>query len=75
MVLRVANPEAGAVRGGDGSPERSLADGALVSAGSLAGARPNMVEERLDVVGRDDRVAVDADEVAASGRLQAAVNA
>jgi hypothetical protein len=32
-----------------------------------------VVEERLDVVGRDDRVAVDADEVAASGRLQAAV--
>jgi hypothetical protein len=32
-----------------------------------------VVEERLDVVGRDDRVAVDADEVAASSRLQAVV--
>src|SRR5215208_3565973 len=73
MVLRVADPEAGAVRGGDGSSERSLTEGALVSACPLAGARANMVEERLDVVGWDDRVAVDADEVAASGCLQTAV--
>jgi S-adenosylmethionine/arginine decarboxylase-like enzyme len=32
-----------------------------------------VVEERLDVVGRDDRVAVGTDEVAPSRRLQAAV--
>ena len=61
------------MRDGDGPSEMPLADGAFVSTGSLAGARPKVVEERLDVVGWDDRVAVDADEVAALGRLQAAV--
>src|SRR5215204_5866719 len=59
--------------GGDCPSEGPLADGELVSAGSLAGARAKVVEERLDVVGRDDRVAVDADKEAARGRFQTAV--
>src|ERR687890_1198021 len=73
MVLRVANTEAGAVRDGDCPSERSLTNGTLLSAGPLARARPHVVPQSLHVVGRDARMAVDADDVAPSGRLQAAV--
>src|SRR6185437_14119401 len=73
VVPRVADPEAGAVHSRDGLPERARADGSLDPAHGLALAGEEVADEAPRVVGRCDRVAVEAHDVTASGRRERGV--